>query len=268
MKMTGLILFVLLASCLTPFAQTAIPPVGTVFNESEWLADSITGRKLLRLTKNRDFNQTPTYHINTGFSADSKTMVFATWNKDGESALIEGNVITGDLKVVAVVPSTEKNHFNGNNVCMIPASRKAAASRGGTKLYVYDLNTLGEKLLYAAEDGYSFGHPTGSADGKTIYITKMPRYRQGIDNPYPDAFSIYYSIITDGLMFGKFITEIDWTKTDSQGIPILNVLGAHNSGNHSFGQHTHPHCLMSPDGKYLSYNRGTQHKSDVYVLVL
>jgi hypothetical protein len=124
--------------------QSPIPPKGTLFNESEWTVDSITGRKVLKLTKNRDFNQTPTYHIHTGFSADSKTLLFATWNKDGESALVLGNVITGDLKVIAVVPASEKTHFNGNNVCMIPATQKAAANRGGTKLYVYDLNTLEE----------------------------------------------------------------------------------------------------------------------------
>ena len=48
-------------------AEDTIPEKGTVFNESEWKTDSITGRKLLKLTKNRDYNQTPTYHINTGF---------------------------------------------------------------------------------------------------------------------------------------------------------------------------------------------------------
>lgn len=406
MKKSLLFLAIFLNIVFLLNAQTPIPPKGTVFNESEWGVDSITGRKVLRLTKNRNFNQTPTYHINTGFSADSKSLIFATWNKEGESALLLGNVLTGELKVIAVVPASEKNHFNGNNVCMIPATQKAAANRGGTKLYVYDLNTLEEKLLYAAEDGYSFGHPTGSTDGKTIYITKMPKYNAGTDDPYKAAHSIYYSIdiatgktleffrdssrsnhtvvcpsnpnlllidrdlppkfgsggdngkttrvwllniktqklteirpgntnrfqihsnwshdgkyvyyhgvsqkhnypdgfkgkphyigvadqsgkiiwehifpnffyghmcshttknaiITDGLMFGKFITEVDWTNFDSQGVPVLNVLGAHNSGSNTFGQHTHPHCLMSPDGKLISYNKGTQFKSDVYVL--
>lgn len=406
MKKSPLFLVILLHVALQLRAQTPIPPKGTVFNESEWTVDSITGRKVLRLTKYRDFNQTPTYHINTCFTADSKSLIFATWNKEGESALILGNVLTGELKVIAVVPASEKSHFNGNNVCMIPGSQKAAANRGGNKLYVYDLNTLEEKLLYAAEDGYSFGHPTGSADGKTIYITKMTKYKQGSDDPYMAASAIYYSIdiatgktaeffrdssrsnhtvvcpsnpnlllidrdlppkygsggdkgkttrvwlldivtkklteirpnnanrfqihsnwshdgkyvyyhgvsqkhdyadgftgkphyigvadqsgkiiweqifpnffyghmcshttrntiITDGLMFGKLITEVDWTNIDSQGVPVLNVLGAHNSGSNTFGQHTHPHCLMSPDGKFISYNKGSQFKSDVYVL--
>jgi hypothetical protein len=51
-------------------------------------------------------------------------------------------------------------------------------------------------------------------------------------------------------------------------VPVLNVLGAHNSGNNTYGQHTHPHCLMSPDGKFISYNKGSQFKSDVYVLTV
>lgn len=408
MKKPGcfIILLLLFSSILS--SQSPIPPKGTVFNESEWLTDSITGRKLLRLTKNRDFNQTPTYHIRTGFSSDSRYLIFASWNANGQSALIKGDVVTGDLTVVSVIPASEKAHFNGNNVCMIPASGKAAAVRGGNKLYVYDLKTLDEKFLLEAGEGFSFGHPTGSGDGKRIYITKMPRYREGTDDPYKAASSAYYeidiasgksyeffsdssrsnhtvvcpsdpdillidrdlppkfgsggdggkttrvwllniktrrlteirpqnanrfqihsnfsadgkyvyyhgishqqtmqgssngkphfigvadlsgkviwehvfphfnyghissstirnTIITDGLIFGKLITEIDWQNCDDQGVPVFNVLGAHNSGKNTFGQHTHPHCLMSPDGRYLSYNRGTKAKSDVYVLVL
>jgi Tol biopolymer transport system component len=408
MKKISLLFVALLTFILQINAQIPIPTRGTVFNESEWISDSITGRKVLRLTKNRDFNQTPTYHIFTGFSADSRYLVFASWNKGGQSALLKGDMVTGDITVISVVPASEKEHFNGNNVCMIPATQKAAASRGGTKVCVYDLNTLEEKILYTAEEGFTFGHPTGSTDGKTIYVTKMPRYKEGTDDPYKVALSIYYSIdiatgkkteffrdssrsnhtvvcpsnpdlllidrdlppkygsggdngkttrvwllniktkklteirpenknrfqihsnwshdgkfvyyhgvsqqhnfpggftgkphfigvadqsgkiiwehifpnffyghicsstikntiITDGLMFGKLITEVDWNQLDSQGVPVLNVLGAHNSGNHSFGQHTHPHCLMSPDGKYLSYNKGTQNKSDVYVMTI
>jgi hypothetical protein len=386
-------------------AQTPIPPKGTVFNESEMMADSITGRALLRLTKNRDYNQTPTYHIHTGFSADSRSMVFASWNTGGESALMLGNVETGDIKVIAVVQKGEHGHFNGNDICMIPAVNMAAAVRGD-RLYVYDLNTLEERMIIEAGEGFGFGHPTGSTDGKTLYVTKMPRYRRDVDDPYSAASSVYYevdietgksseifrdksrnnhtivcptdpdlllidrdlppkfnhggddgrttrvwllniktkelteirplnpnrfqihsnwspdgnyvyyhgtskhhdfpegfrgkphyigvanrsgkviwehifpnfsyghisshttknTIITDGLFFSNMITEIMWERLNSQGIPEIHILGAHNSGSHTFGQHAHPHCIMSPNGRYLSYNNGTQVRSDVYIL--
>ena len=62
------------------------------------------------------------------------------------------------------------------------------------------------------------------------------------------------------------ITEIMWERLNSQGIPEIHILGAHNSGSHTFGQHAHPHCIMSPNGRYLSYNNGTQVRSDVYIL--
>jgi hypothetical protein len=334
-------------------------------------------------------------------------MVFASWNSNGQSALIKANVVTGDLTVVAVVAAGETGHFNGNNICMIPASEKAAAVRGG-KVYVYDLNTLEEKLLMSAETGFSFGHPTGSADGKKVYVNKMPKYTQGKDDPYQADTTVYYSvdiatgrateffrdssrsnhtvvcpsdpdlllldrdfppkygsgsdngktsrvwllniktgklteirpndknrfqihsnwsfdgkyvyyhgisqvpspqggfkykphfigvadrsgkiiwekvfpnfnyghicshttkhaIITDGLIFSKLITEINWTKRDAQEVPEINILGAHNSGDHNLGQYAHPHCLMSPDGKLLTYNRGNRSRSDVYILSL
>ncbi|MCC5929398.1 MAG: hypothetical protein JJU28_09155 [Cyclobacteriaceae bacterium] len=401
----GYLTAILSALLFQAVAQSPIPPKGTVFNESEMLADSVTGRALLRLTQYRDFNQTPTYHIHTGFSADSKTMVFASWNTDGESALMQGNVETGDIKVIAVVPKEDHGHFNGNNICMVPATNMAAAVRGG-KLYVYDLKTLEERMLLEAGDGFGLGHPTGSTDGKTLYVTKMPRYRRDIDDPYPAASSVYFAvdiesgkskelfrdnsrnnhtivcptnpdlllidrdlpprfghggdhgkttrvwllniktkelteirplnpnrfqihsnwspdgkyvyyhgrsehhtfpegfsgrphyigvadqggkvlweqifpnfsyghisshttrntIITDGLFFNNMISEIFWENINSQGIPDIHILGAHNSGSHTFGQHAHPHCIMSPNGRFLSYNRGTQYRSDVYIL--
>lgn len=387
------------------FAQKEIPPVGTVFNEAVWTADSVTGRKLLRLTQFRDFNQTPTYHINTCFSSDSKSMVFASWNKNGASALLSGNMETGDITVIAVAQAGEKAHFNGNNICMIPATGKAAAVRGG-KVYLYDLSTLEEKCLLTAEEGYGFGHPAGSVDGKTIFVTKMPQYNREKDDPWPAALAIYYSIdletgkvkeffrdssrsnhtvacpsnpdlllidrdlppkyghggddgktsrvwllnistqklteirpqnshrfqihsnwsfdgkhvyyhgvshdnpfpevmkakphfigvadlsgkivwekvfpnftyghisshsaknaiITDGLIFRNMITEILWEETDLQNFPVINILGAHNSGPHTLGQYAHPHCIMSPDSRYLSYNRGYTNRSDVFIL--
>ena len=406
-RVKSALLPVLLIAALHVASQNSIPPKGTVFNESTWTTDSITGRKLLKLTKNRDFNQTPTYHIHTGFSADSRHLVFASWNKEGQSALLKADVTNGDITVVAVTAESETARFNGNNVCMIPASGKAAAVRGGN-LYVYDLASLEEKMLLQAGDGFGFGHPTGSADGKRIYITKMPRFRLGVDDPVPAASSVYYeveiasgksreifrdnsrsnhtvvcpanpdlllidrdlppkyghggdggqtsrvwllniktgklteirpqnpnrfqihsnwsadgtrvyyhgvsqkhdfpdgftgkphyigvadtegsvlwekifpnffyghicshttrnTIITDGLFFEKLITEIDWQKTNDQGIPEIKILGAHNSGKHTFGQHAHPHCLVSPDGNYVSYNKGSQERSDVFILQL
>jgi len=109
-------------------------------------------------------------------------------------------------------------------------------------------------------------HFIGVADhsGKIVWEHIFPNFFYG----HICSSTVKNTIITDGLMFSKLITEIDWSQLDRQGAPVLNVLGAHNSGNHKLGQHTHPHCLMSPDGKYLSYNKGTQNKSDVYVMTV
>ena len=45
---------------------------GDHFNESVAFADPVTSKASRRLTQFRDFNQTPTYHLNACFSADSR----------------------------------------------------------------------------------------------------------------------------------------------------------------------------------------------------
>ena len=73
-------------------------------------------------------------------------------------------------------------------------------------------------------------------------------------------------IILDGLISNDFITGIRWDKIDKSGKPLIELNGNHQSDWKPIGQHAHPHCQVSPNGKWLSYNRSYDNRSDVYAL--
>lgn len=385
-----------------------IPPPGVVFNESFTVEDPITGRMVRRLTQHRTFNQTPTYHLNAGFSSDSASLVLATWNENAESAILFANVATGDLKVIAVTEPGDLRRFNGNNVCVLPKSGWIAAKAGKSRLNVYDPRRAELVVAVDAGSGLEFGHPAGAADGRSVYVPRQPFFRRGVDNPHecvgltlvridvpsgrmtevfhdpasrsnhvvpspvdadwvlldrdlPPLFGhggigpqrlisrawvlntssgelhevrprninrfaihsnwsfdgkfVYYHgrsetdrkdesdrgrrhyvgvadakgavvwerefpyfyyghigshtrkhvMLTDALFAENLLTAIHWQDRDGAGVPRLEILGSHDTIWGS-SQASHPHPLMSPDGRWISYNRGLAHGSDVYTL--
>ena len=73
--------------------------VGNVWNESEAFADPLTGRQVRRLTSTGRINQTPTYHTNSGFTADGDCSVFASV-REGTTWIIAADVASGDLRAL------------------------------------------------------------------------------------------------------------------------------------------------------------------------
>lgn len=74
---------------------------GEHWDESTAFPDIVTARASRRLTCHGHYNQTPTYHLNAAFTADSRYLVFAT-AREGVSALMKAEVATGEITVVAV----------------------------------------------------------------------------------------------------------------------------------------------------------------------
>lgn len=376
---------------------------GDRFNESVELKDKATGRPTRQLTTKRLHNQQPTYHLNACFSADSRYMALATQFEDGSSALLRGEVATGELTVLGVLPKSVKPAFNGNNVGMIQSTGWVSANAGGC-VHLYHLETFEHRVVIdMAKEGRRFGHPMGSIDGKNLYV---PLYRGEttvngmtvnpvthmevdlatgkrreifredgaqcnhvvacpndpetllIDRDWPPLFGsggdqgktsrvwllgintgkltevrpkntnrfqihsnwshkgeyVYYHgvhesqkfrpharhyigvadktgkvvwehvfpeftyghicshtranvILTDGLLSKNKVTAVYWEELDKDGAPRTEVLAQHDT-DWKPGQFSHPHCHMSPDGKWLSYNRGHDGRSDVYVVRL
>jgi hypothetical protein len=97
------------------------------------------------------------------------------------------------------------------------------------------------------------GHFIGVADknGKVIWEGHFPTFFYG----HVSSHTRSNMIITDGLFTKNLITAIHWEKRNSQNIPEIEILAQHDS-NWVAGQNNHPHPHVSPDGKWLSYNRG------------
>ena len=58
---------------------------GETWNESEEHRDSWTLRRVRRVTTRGLYNQTPTYHTNVGFTADGRSLVFASAREGGSA---------------------------------------------------------------------------------------------------------------------------------------------------------------------------------------
>lgn len=396
-------------------ATSPMPYVGEVFNESVRMSDPITGKSVIQLTSKRAFNQKPTYHIGSGFSADSCLLPIVSWNEDQSSCLMLANLESGELRAL---DSTEAGApFSyvkaGNDVSMLPKAKKVVAGLSARMLKIFELKTgKGEVLLPDVGESYTLGHPIGSIDGKSVLVPKMksiPAQTQDftpycaveyleiniqsgaiktrytdighrnnhlipnpknpnlwlIDRDLPPGFSrggdggkttrcwilniktgelteirplaenrfqvhgnwnfdgthVYYhglarqpqnreyprsfngnshyigvanlqgkviwekkfpyswyghvssherenTIILDGLITENQLTGIHWQQRNSLQEPAISLYGIHRSDWANIGQHAHPHCQISPDGRWLSYNRSYEGRSDVYALRL
>jgi hypothetical protein len=126
-----------------------------------------------KLTSGRDFNQLPTYHNNSAFTADSRALVFASWQKDKSvSYLMKADLYTGAITVIAALPhDLKRGRFTGNNLAIAQRTGWALANSLGA-VYAYNLDTYEEKTLLPADPRFRYGHPAGSIDGKTMYIAR------------------------------------------------------------------------------------------------
>ncbi len=69
---------------------------GQTWNEFEIYLDPVTLKRVRKVTRTGLYNQTPTYHTGTGWTADGEFMIFAS-ARNGGSALFRCHVPTGDI---------------------------------------------------------------------------------------------------------------------------------------------------------------------------
>ena len=142
--------------------DAGIPPVGTTFNESTVFRDEVTLRPTRRLTRLRDPNQTPTYHLNNGFSADGRYLALMTQNYDGGSAILRAETFTGDLTVVDATQPGAPNHFiEGNDLTLWSQAGLIVTKLGEVALYAYDVESLEKRVLIDRFESDYFYWPPG-----------------------------------------------------------------------------------------------------------
>lgn len=79
-----------------PLEHTQLRDKGDRWNESRLTSDPLTGRPVRQLTAVGFYNEKPTYHTNTSFTADGKFCIFAT-ARSGQSTLCRCEPATGEI---------------------------------------------------------------------------------------------------------------------------------------------------------------------------
>ena len=115
---------------------------GETWNESTTYKDPLTLRNVRRITQIGLYNQTPTYHTNTAFSADGDFSVFAS-ARCGGSALFRCHLPTGDItQLTDLIPGvgTRDELHKGAGTCtgngMGVTMLTCIAPKGGWVVYV------------------------------------------------------------------------------------------------------------------------------------
>lgn len=137
---------------------------GDSWNESTEFKDPMTGRLVRRLTNSGIWNEKPTYHTNTTFTADGEWMIFARADQ-GKTAFFKAHVQSGDLTQLTdpvhgmggpwllhkgtrePSPVYDGKGMSGITACIAPRSRVAMYMVGRSVRSVH-LDTLEERVLW------------------------------------------------------------------------------------------------------------------------
>ncbi|MDZ4728508.1 MAG: hypothetical protein SH820_01000 [Xanthomonadales bacterium] len=111
---------------------------------------------------------------------------------------------------------------------------------------------------WAAEGGHWIGVTT--AAGEVVFERVYPKFFYG----HIASHQTMNVIVVDGLISPDLVIGLHFEDLDATGSPRLEILARHNS-DWSVPQASHPHCHVSPDGRWLSYNRGKDGHTDVCV---
>lgn len=161
---------------------------GLTFNESIPFRDSATARASRRLTHRGVYNNTPTYHYNTAFSADSRYLVFTTYRL-GRSAIMRAELESGELTVLATRPGFGTasggnaiepwgggGGFSGIQVALAPATGWIVAVERNQLVAVH-LETMEERVLTERfSNDNMLGVPGVSCDGRKAYVPVAPEH--------------------------------------------------------------------------------------------
>jgi len=172
--------------------------IGHTWNESQTYRDPDTGRLVRRLSTRGRINQTPTYHTNSGFTADGRYLVFVSV-RDGGTWVLRAEVATGELMALWRAPGIgDRSYLHrgmgltfadvdgrgicGNRVCMAPHTGQAVFTCE-RRILVVDIQTCEARvLLDDCGEEWIFGAPCVSPDERHVVIalsSAHPELRTG-----------------------------------------------------------------------------------------
>lgn len=185
---------------------------GDKWNESKCFSDPVTGRNIRQLSTEGIINQTPTYHTNSGFTADSRFLVFVSV-RGRETWIIRAEVNTGELQLIwkttgvedrnyihrgmhMIIPEVDGRGICGNRVCVAPHSGLAVFTVERKMLCVNIHTGAVHTLIEDCGDEWIFGAPCVSPDERFVAITlssSHPEMRQGKWTLNPEKRYIDYT---------------------------------------------------------------------------
>ena len=160
--------------------------IGDRWNESETQRDPLTGRLVRRLTTRGWLNQTPTYHTNSGFSADGRWLALVSV-REGATWVLRADTATGELTTIWRAPgSGDRNYIHrgmglsgpavngrgmaGNRLCLAPRSCRAVLTCE-RQLLTVDLHTGDTRVLIEdVGQDWIYGAPAVSPDEAWVAI--------------------------------------------------------------------------------------------------
>lgn len=163
---------------------------GETWNESETYADPVTLRRVRRVTTAGLYNNTPTYHTNTGFTADGEFLVFAT-ARQGRSGIMRCHVPTGDITMLTEpldgvgshgmylkMAGLEYGNALGTDMHMAIAPRSGwVAYMGGLDLRAVNLYTLQERVLIpGVGPAHTWGVPSIDPSETSVIVAIGPTH--------------------------------------------------------------------------------------------
>ena len=153
---------------------------GETWNESETYKDAWTLRECRRLTPQGQINQTPNYHTNIGFTADSEFLVFWTL-REGLGAVCKVHVASGDITQLTepVADYGFEPHIQGGpypRMCLAPRRRWLVYTQDRALKAVH-LDTLEEKTLIDHVDiAWEIGYPSIDAAEQQVILPLSPNH--------------------------------------------------------------------------------------------
>lgn len=168
--------------------------VGSTWNESVSYRDAETGRLVRRLTSHGFVNQTPTYHTNSGFTADGEHLALISV-RNGVTWLLCADVTRGTLSALwrapglgdrsymhrgmeFVLPGMDGRGVCGNRLCMAPRSRQVVLACERRLLMVSVDSAKVRVLLDDCGEEWIYGAPTVSPDERWAAVTLSSAHPQ------------------------------------------------------------------------------------------
>ncbi|MFA5857879.1 MAG: hypothetical protein WC955_02320 [Elusimicrobiota bacterium] len=251
--------------------------IGDTWNESETYSDALTGRSVRRLTTTGRINQTPTYHTNSGFSADGRYMVFVSV-REGSTWVIAAEAETGDLKALWRAPGVGDRNYIHRGMCLtfadvdgrgICGNRVSIAPKSGVvvftierRIMAVDIHTCDARIILDdCGDEWIFGAPSVSPDEKYVGIT--------LSSAHPEMRGSQWPLIPQK-RYREYLHRLRLIRVPMDGSGIMDILYEHPSPAQS------AHCAFCPSNGGLLYfdldlppgywGKGDGHTSRIWLL--